>query len=143
MGSIVVLTAVAWTHVWRRLRSSRGCWPGFVDSCLVFMKNPPDTLSRHNRHGPEVRRRRASGACAAFLCGTQDNGAQRRIAAAPTEWGRDPWGPQAAAAARGNWRARPRGADWTGSQNGGVRSEERRVGKEGRSRWSPYHLKKK
>src|SRR2546422_11632617 len=24
-----------------------------------------------------------------------------------------------------------------------VRSEERRVGKEGRSRWSPYHLKKK
>src|SRR5256885_17122917 len=26
---------------------------------------------------------------------------------------------------------------------GGNRSEERRVGKEGRSRWSPYHLKKK
>src|SRR3989449_10149477 len=24
-----------------------------------------------------------------------------------------------------------------------IRSEERRVGKEGRSRWSPYHLKKK
>src|SRR2546422_4342843 len=24
-----------------------------------------------------------------------------------------------------------------------LRSEERRVGKEGRSRWSPYHLKKK
>src|SRR2546425_11015986 len=24
-----------------------------------------------------------------------------------------------------------------------ARSEERRVGKEGRSRWSPYHLKKK
>src|ERR1044072_5846437 len=24
-----------------------------------------------------------------------------------------------------------------------TRSEERRVGKEGRSRWSPYHLKKK
>src|SRR3989475_13266396 len=27
--------------------------------------------------------------------------------------------------------------------NGGTRSEERRVGKECRSRWSPYHLKKK
>src|SRR3989442_6444196 len=26
---------------------------------------------------------------------------------------------------------------------GGHRSEERRVGEEGRSRWSPYHLKKK
>src|SRR5256885_16483422 len=26
---------------------------------------------------------------------------------------------------------------------GGVRSEERRVGEEGRSRWAPYHLKKK
>src|SRR2546430_5844851 len=26
--------------------------------------------------------------------------------------------------------------------NGGFRSEERRVGKECRSRWSPYHLKK-
>src|SRR5260370_42144876 len=26
---------------------------------------------------------------------------------------------------------------------GALRSEERRVGKEGRSRWSPYHLKKK
>src|SRR2546426_8310514 len=25
----------------------------------------------------------------------------------------------------------------------GLRSEERRVGEEGRSRWSPYHLKKK
>src|SRR5256884_9942642 len=25
----------------------------------------------------------------------------------------------------------------------GTRSEERRVGEEGRSRWSPYHLKKK
>src|SRR5258705_4067581 len=27
--------------------------------------------------------------------------------------------------------------------NGQMRSEERRVGKEGRSRWAPYHLKKK
>src|SRR3984893_18953875 len=27
--------------------------------------------------------------------------------------------------------------------NSGERSEERRVGKEGRSRWAPYHLKKK
>src|SRR5258706_12431224 len=27
--------------------------------------------------------------------------------------------------------------------SGGTRSEERRVGKEGRSRWAPYHLKKK
>src|SRR2546429_9292176 len=29
------------------------------------------------------------------------------------------------------------------SMKGRKRSEERRVGKEGRSRWSPYHLKKK
>src|SRR2546430_9077364 len=29
---------------------------------------------------------------------------------------------------------------WSNSR---MRSEERRVGKEGRSRWSPYHLKKK
>src|SRR5258706_7140845 len=28
------------------------------------------------------------------------------------------------------------------SDTGGIRSEERRVGEEGRSRWSPYHLKK-
>src|SRR3989441_12933265 len=31
--------------------------------------------------------------------------------------------------------------DYVGQEKG--RSEERRVGKEGRSRWSPYHLKKK
>src|SRR2546425_11937697 len=30
-----------------------------------------------------------------------------------------------------------------GKRRGKSRSEERRVGKEGRSRWSPYHLKKK
>src|SRR5256885_2955022 len=30
-----------------------------------------------------------------------------------------------------------------GSRNISHRSEERRVGEEGRSRWSPYHLKKK
>src|SRR3989441_3144267 len=29
------------------------------------------------------------------------------------------------------------------TDSGGFRSEERRVGKECRSRWSPYHLKKK
>src|SRR6266511_5123896 len=34
----------------------------------------------------------------------------------------------------------PTRAEW--SRSGG-RSEERRVGKEGRSRWSPYHEKKK
>src|SRR5256885_16543198 len=43
-------------------------------------------------------------------------------------------------------------ADWLASFNVNVasavamlqaRSEERRVGKEGRSRWAPYHLKKK
>src|SRR3989449_9436363 len=28
---------------------------------------------------------------------------------------------------------------WAGSSSGGSRSEERRVGKECRSRWSPYH----
>src|SRR2546422_10374089 len=33
-------------------------------------------------------------------------------------------------------------ADRSHRQRGG-RSEERRVGEEGRSRWSPYHLKKK
>src|SRR2546430_4338576 len=33
----------------------------------------------------------------------------------------------------------PRAAVWLST----ARSEERRVGKEGRSRWSPYHLKKK
>src|SRR3712207_3455837 len=31
------------------------------------------------------------------------------------------------------------GAGWAGYQWGWVRSEERRVGKECRSRWSPYH----
>src|SRR3712207_9201636 len=38
--------------------------------------------------------------------------------------------------ARGRQRPQPR-------VPAGVRSEERRVGKECRSRWSPYHLKKK
>src|SRR6202165_902619 len=38
--------------------------------------------------------------------------------------------------ATSNWRAVPSDAAPT-------RSEERRVGKEGRSRWAPYHLKKK
>src|SRR5256885_8566136 len=37
------------------------------------------------------------------------------------------------AGGRGRWAGRA----------GRVRSEERRVGEEGRSRWSPYHLKKK
>src|SRR3712207_7493636 len=32
----------------------------------------------------------------------------------------------------GGWR-------WVGVRDGGGRSEERRVGKECRSRWSPYH----
>src|SRR5256885_17044070 len=35
------------------------------------------------------------------------------------------------------------GSRWRGSGRHGARSEERRVGKECRSRWSPYHLKKK
>src|SRR6202162_6544172 len=43
-------------------------------------------------------------------------------------------------------------ADWAGGRRDDaatrdllvvLRSEERRVGKEGRSRWAPYHLKKK
>src|SRR2546430_13472842 len=33
--------------------------------------------------------------------------------------------------------------DWPKCYGRAYRSEERRVGKEGRSRWSPYHLKKK
>src|SRR5436189_6250021 len=32
---------------------------------------------------------------------------------------------------------------YTGASDGDPRSEERRVGKECRSRWSPYHVKKK
>ena len=31
------------------------------------------------------------------------------------------------------------GASRTSQENGSIRSEERRVGKECRSRWSPYH----
>src|SRR5258705_3932877 len=31
----------------------------------------------------------------------------------------------------------------SGAFDAATRSEERRVGKEGRSRWAPYHLKKK
>src|SRR2546430_16597588 len=38
------------------------------------------------------------------------------------------------------WSARWRVAAWVVAK---ARSEERRVGKECRSRWSPYHLKKK
>ena len=30
-------------------------------------------------------------------------------------------------------------SDWSGQGEGELRSEERRVGDEGRSRWSPYH----
>src|SRR6201997_5870899 len=40
---------------------------------------------------------------------------------------------------RGVWRRR-KGGDGAATT---VRSEERRVGKECRSRWAPYHLKKK
>src|SRR2546430_14335552 len=43
---------------------------------------------------------------------------------------------RAGGARRGAGRAR-----WSGA--GAEGSEERRVGKEGRSRWAPYHLKKK
>src|SRR2546430_15323844 len=32
---------------------------------------------------------------------------------------------------------------WCGTNAARSRSEERRVGEEGRSRWAPYHLKKK
>src|SRR2546423_12702628 len=46
-------------------------------------------------------------------------------------------GPQLAA-----WR-RPAFCESTLFSRSSVRSEERRVGKECRSRWSPYHLKKK
>ena len=35
--------------------------------------------------------------------------------------------------------AAPKGPFGFGDQIGGIRSEERRVGKECRSRWSPYH----
>src|SRR2546427_11966884 len=45
-----------------------------------------------------------------------------------------------AAARRPGVGDRSGGRAWPGGQH---RSEERRVGKEGRSRWSPYHLKKK
>ena len=76
------------------------------------MKNPPDRLAWHDRHGPEVRLRRANGECAVFLCDIQGNGAQRRVAAAPTEWGLHPWWPQAAEVARGKGRVPPSGDEW-------------------------------
>src|SRR5256886_6204514 len=38
---------------------------------------------------------------------------------------------------------RPIVPTWTMSSIGSLRSGERRVGEEGRSRWAPYHLKKK
>src|SRR2546422_11457932 len=44
--------------------------------------------------------------------------------------------------ALGGWMSRYYGAP-LGLALRALRSEERRVGKEGRSRWSPYHLKKK
>src|SRR2546422_8704270 len=40
-------------------------------------------------------------------------------------------------------RLGPDGLDATRQRQAGDRSEERRVGEEGRSRWAPYHLKKK
>src|ERR1044071_4631411 len=56
-----------------------------------------------------------------------DLGGQRRRGSAAEE------GAPPRAAARRHSEIRPRA---------GVRSEERRVGKEGRCRWSPYHYKK-
>src|SRR2546430_16264408 len=40
-------------------------------------------------------------------------------------------------------RRLPAGGAWGSAAGGKIRSEERRVGEEGRSRGSPYHLKKK
>src|SRR5256885_5172282 len=51
----------------------------------------------------------------------------------------DPVSAPAPSDARDPRSARP----WLLPHNSGERSEERRVGKECRSRWSPYHLKKK
>src|SRR3712207_8435968 len=47
------------------------------------------------------------------------------------------------AVAYGLIAARLRGGERAAPTVAGKRSEERRVGKECRSRWSPYHLKKK
>src|SRR2546425_8854630 len=51
-------------------------------------------------------------------------------------------GPRARFAAAPRGRGRPRAGARAPARAGGGRSEERRVGKESRSRWSPYHLKK-
>src|ERR1035438_4950114 len=65
-----------------------------------------------------------------YMCGNSENGGALLKAD-------NPLGPFTSI---GNWKNTPDGAGgWNSAFDMDIRSEERRVGKECRSRWSPYH----
>src|SRR2546430_178642 len=74
--------------------------------------------------------------CALPICRPGDRNLEPEVRRSADRPGGEPRRPLPPAALAAGGRARPRRAR---PQRAGPRSEERRVGKECRSRWSPYH----